>query len=224
MKKTFFLFLIGLQLYSADSLQEQYEKGCSQPSDINEHLPQLRELAKECQSVTELGVRGMISTWAILQGLSESPYIPHSYRGVDLVCPPLNTFYLANNLAEMHQISFQFIEGNDFDIDIENTDMLFIDTWHTYRHLTYELEKFSPKVNKFITMHDTSDPYGTEDEPFYVGVMPEYPSHINPHKKGLWMAVEDFLLGHPEWRLKARYLNNHGFTVLERVLKRERGK
>ena len=112
---------------------------------------------------------------------------------------------------------FNFLQANDFLIDLEPTDMLFIDSWHTYRHLTYELETFSPKVSKYIAMHDTSPPWGYQDEPFYQGFIPEYPAHINLEKRGLWPAVEDFLSNHPEWVLKKRYLNNCGFTILERV-------
>jgi hypothetical protein len=36
-------------------------------------------------------------------------------------------------------------------------------------------------------------------------------------RKGLWPAVEEFLVDHPEWVLKERYTNNNGLTVLERV-------
>jgi hypothetical protein len=36
-------------------------------------------------------------------------------------------------------------------------------------------------------------------------------------RKGLWPAVEEFLIDHPEWRLKERFTNNNGLTVLERV-------
>ena len=99
--------------------------------------------------------------------------------------------------------------------------MLFIDTWHTYRHLSYELEKFSPKVRKYIAMHDTSEPWGSDDEPAYYGPVRKYPPHIDLNKRGLWTAVEDFLAAHPEWKLKERHLNNHGFTVLERKTNEE---
>lgn len=208
--------LILLSIGCADELRDQYEFHCLQVSDINEHLPRLRELASECSSVTELGVREIVSTWGILQGLAESKQNPRSYIGIDLAYPSLNALFLADRLAESHGISFTIWQANDFEIEIEPTDMLFIDTWHTYCHLTYELEKFSPKVRKYIAMHDTSAPWGDNDEPFYAGIMPEYPPHINRHKRGLWAAVVDFLATHPEWRLKERHLNNHGFTVLER--------
>jgi hypothetical protein len=36
-------------------------------------------------------------------------------------------------------------------------------------------------------------------------------------ERGLWPAVEEFLALHPEWKLKERYTNNNGLTVLERI-------
>lgn len=197
-------------------LRNQYVTHCSEISDINEHLPRLKSLAAECGSVTEIGVREMVSTWALLQGLSESAQDNRSYIGIDLVYPPLNQLFLADELAQENGIDFQFVQANDFGFDLKPTDLLFIDSWHTYCHLTYELETFSPKVRKLIVMHDTSEPWGDQDEPFYAGVIPDYPTHINRNKRGLWPAVADFLATHPEWSLRERRFNNHGFTVLER--------
>jgi len=102
-------------------------------------------------------------------------------------------------------------------IEMEPVDMIFIDSLHTYCHLTYELETFSPKVAKFIAMHDTSEPWGDAEDDTYHGDYSEYPAWIDRTKKGLWPAVEDFLARHPEWKLKSRVFNRHGFTVLERL-------
>lgn len=166
--------------------------------------------------MTEIGVNEIVSTWGILQGLSESEQENPTYLGIDIKYPVLNQLFLADRLAESCGIAFRFWQANDFEIDIEPTDMLFIDSWHTYCHLTYELEKFSPKVRKYIAIHDTSEPWGDQDEPIYLQIYPKYPSHIDKTKRGLRPAVEDFLKSPPEWGLKVRHLNNHGFTVLMR--------
>lgn len=215
MKKTLIIFLILISHASfGDELFNQYKNHAGQSSDINEHLPTLRELARQCQSVTEIGIRDIVSTWGLLQGLSESRHQQTSYVGIDLRDPPFYKLKLAKELAQNNGISFEFIKGDDFDLDIVATDLLFIDSLHTYCHLTYELEKFSDKVLQFIVLHDTSEPWGEMDEPspYY-----PYPSHIDRiFKRGSWIAVVDFLDSHPDWQLKARYLNNHGLTVLER--------
>lgn len=197
-------------------LRKEYKKHSREWSDIYEHLPTLRELAKQCSSVTEIGVRSMVSTWGVLLGLSESSAFTKSYVGIDLNSPPLETLNKAHNLAVRNGVSFNFIEANDMDIDIQPTDLLFIDSLHTYAHLTYELEKFSPKALRYIALHDTDPPWGYADDKEYHGDFSEYPAHISRTKRGLWPAVTDFLANHPEWKLNHRYHNNHGFTVLIR--------
>lgn len=198
-------------------LNDLYVNHCNTYSDINEHLPHIKRLASECSSVAEFGVRDVVSTWALLQGLAESQQPTKSYLGVDLAQPPVSRFHLAQLLATENGILFQFHEGDDLKFDMDPVDLLFIDTLHTYCHLTAELEKFSPKANKYIALHDTSPPWGFVDDYFYHGDYSEYPESYDKTKRGLWPAVEDFLGRHPEWVLKERYLNCCGFTVLERV-------
>jgi len=36
------------------------------PSDINEHIPAIIKYGQECDHITEMGVRGIVSTWAWL--------------------------------------------------------------------------------------------------------------------------------------------------------------
>lgn len=198
-------------------LKRLYEHWCSHSSDIVEHVPVLHRLAKECSSVTEIGLRDMTSSWGIFQGLAENSAAKKSYVGIDIANPPAQTLDLAQRLVRAQGISFRFWQANDMEIMIDPTDLLFIDSLHTYCHLTYELEKFSPKVRKYIAMHDTSEPWGELDDNQYHGDFSEYPAHIDKTKRGLWAAVEDFLKMHPEWVLQERRLNNHGFTILKRV-------
>jgi hypothetical protein len=197
------------------ALKHQYDYACQVPSDINEHVFTLRCLAKECSSVVEIGMRTMVSTWGILQGLSENPAPFRSYLGIDLALPPPGTLNLAKVLAETNGISFNFLQANDMHIEIGSTEMLFLDSLHTYCHLTYELEKFSPNVTQYIVMHDTS--WGNVDDPMYRGDYSEYPADYDRTKRGLWLAIVDFLRRHPEWTLYERRLNNYGLTVLKRV-------
>jgi hypothetical protein len=210
----------GLQGICSDpqlGLRLQYDLASSQPTDINEHLFALRSLAMQCSSVVEIGLRGMVSTWGILQGLSESASSVRLYFGIDLAPPSPHILRLGRQLAECNNIAFHFVQANDMHVMIPPTEMLFIDSLHTYCHLTYELETFSPHVSKYIAMHDTSAPWGEVDDCTYWGDYSEYPPEYSREKKGLWPAVEDFLLRHPEWSLYQRSFNNHGFTILKRV-------
>lgn len=217
----FLFFCVSASLVAADTdystaLHHQYQKTCNETSDIFEHVPVLRHLAMQCSSVVEIGLRTMNSSWGILKGLSENGSSVRSYVGIDLNYPPESILSHACMLATANDIDFRFIKGNDMQLDIEPCEMLFIDSLHTYCHLTYELEKFSPIVSKYIVMHDTSEPWGEQDEDCYHGDYSEYPAEIDRAKRGLWAAVEDFLTRHPEWLLQERRLNNHGLTTLRR--------
>ena len=202
---------------AAQELQARYNDSKNTPSDICEHLPLLRKLAADSETVTEIGMRSMVSSWGILLGLSENNSNVKSYLGIDLNSPPLDTLMAARKLARASGIAFSFWQDSDMNIDIPRTDFLFIDSLHTYAHLTYELEKFSDKANKYIALHDTSEPWGNLDDTEYNGDHSEYPAFIDKTKKGLWPAVEDFLQRHPEWTLADRHQNCHGFTILKRV-------
>lgn len=196
-------------------LETLYEFHSNHPCDINEHLPTLRLFASECQSVAELGVRGIVSSWGLIQGLIDNPQDPRSYLGVDLGYPPEEKFKLIKALTETAGIKFDFWKANDRDIELEPVDLLFIDTMHTYAQLTFELEKFSPKIRKYIIMHDTTL-FEYYDEG-YQGDWSEYPTFIDRHKRGLWTAVKDFTARHPEWKVYSRFTNNNGLTILKRV-------
>lgn len=201
------------------ALLTQYELHARSPSDIYEHLPVLRQLTSECSSAVEIGVRSVVSTWAILQGLSESSSTDKFFLGIDISDPYQDKLQLARRLAEGNGINFQFWKRNDMLLDgqFPFVDLLFIDSLHTYCHLTYELEEFSGRVDKYIAMHDTSAPWGDCDDNEYRGDYSEYSPSIDRSKRGLWPAVVDFLERHPEWILFERRFNNHGFTILKRV-------
>ena len=99
-------------------------------------------------------------------------------------------------------------------IDIEETDLLFIDTWHHYNQLTAELKKHSDKVKKYICFHDTTS-YEHHSEP--TTSENSYSDELI-WEKGLWDAVTEFLDTNADtWKLKERFTNNNGFTIIERI-------
>jgi hypothetical protein len=196
-------------------LKERYVQACRQHTDINEHVPVLRSLARECSSVVEVEMGPMVSTWGILQGLRESSCASPSYLGIARKHP--SQLLSVKALAEASGISFKFLQGSGLTVDIEPADMLFLDSLHTYCHLLHELNKFSPKISKYIALHDTSAPWGFSDDDAYKGNYAEYPAEYDRDKRGLWAAVEDFLIQHPEWTLFEHRFHNHGFTILKRI-------
>src|SRR3990167_9651099 len=115
------------------TLLEKYEELCNQPSDINEHLPVLRDYASRCNHITEMGVRGVVSTYAFLMGLPEKliGYDIGEYKEQVAECKAI---------AEAEKLNWNFIIADVLQVGIEATDFLFIDTFHTATQLQKELK------------------------------------------------------------------------------------
>ncbi len=187
------------------NLEKVYSRHCSNKSDIKEHLPTLRRYAENHDRVVEIGVRTGLSSIALLSG---KPKWMRSYDiDVELFTPTLNKLNRNNQLED---IDYEFIRGNSLKIEIEPTDILFIDSWHTYTQLKQELIRHAPKVKRYILMHDT-ETFGR------VGQDAERMKREKKPVKGLRHAVEEFLEGNPDWITHEIYTNNNGLYVITRV-------
>ncbi len=177
-----------------NTIEHIYIKKACEKSDINEHLPTLRYYASKCDHVTEFGVRGIVSTWALLAAR------PKCLVSVDIVKPDLSEILgIANEIG----VRFQFIHGDTRKIDIEPTDMLFIDTLHTEEQMRIELDRHSGQVRKFIAMHDT----------FFYGENGELPD-----TKGILVAIREFLdQNKDQWKIDFKTDDNNGLMALKRV-------
>jgi hypothetical protein len=202
---------------------QKYETLVHTPSDIHQHLPTLHMLAQDCEFVIECGVRGIISSWAFVTGL-----LKNGKERKQLLLNDLNECNVTELLVMTAQVPPLVINTqwvNDLELDLtgfpDRPDMVFIDTWHVYAQLKRELHKFAPITEKYLVLHDTTVD-GVDGETIRNGWNAEEQSEktgfpVEEIRRGLWPAVEEFLSAHPEWKLKARYINNNGLTVLERV-------
>jgi cephalosporin hydroxylase len=189
-----------------NTIEDIYKHFCETPGDINEHLPVLREYAEKCEHVTEMGARWGCSTFAILSG-----------RPKKFVSYDLNTnqnIELAKKLSNNENINFDFIKNNVLDVEIDETDLLFIDTWHKYGQLKEELRLHASKVKKYLIFHDTES-YEFIDEPEWGGLYNDI-KPLSKEKEGIWPAIEEFLLHNSDWLIEKRLKNNNGLTVLVR--------
>lgn len=179
-------------------LKKEYESAIKNTSDINEHLEVLKSLADECEHVTEMGTRTGISTRAFLN----SDVILRAY---DLSLDP-NVVNLFNHAKESGK-DVSYIRSNVLDIEVEKTDLLFIDTWHCYDQLIQELRLHAPKARKYIAFHDTQT-YGTVSENF----------QGKSGSNGLLPAIIHYMIENPGvWQFKIHRTNNNGLTVIERI-------
>lgn len=185
-------------------IRDNYYQACKTQSDINEHLPVLYDLAKECSHITEMGVRSVVSTWAFMYRN------PSVLVGIDLHVHP--------NIDEALKVypNWKFKQADTLKIDIEPTDLLFIDTLHIYSQLKKELFKHGKKAKKYIVLHDTTT-YGAIDEPTDWQTPEIMENYQTENKTGLMPAVNEFLEANKEWYIYRQYTNNNGLTILKRV-------
>ena len=193
------------------NLEEKVNQLYNTRSDINEHLPTIIKYGQECNHITEMGVRSILSTWGWLASAPKEKLVSYDLQDPKTWGGNINDVI---ETAEAYGINFEFIQADVLEIDIEETDLLFIDTWHHYNQLTAELKKHSNKVRKYICFHDTtsyehrSEPTTSENN--FKGTL--------QWDKGLWDAVTEFLDENKDtWKLKERFTNNNGFTIIERI-------
>lgn len=152
-------------------------------SDISAHLPFLEFLARQCYHITEFGTRGCCSTSAFIKGCKGK-----------VVSYDIETRSDIENLKQLHlpcEWEFHLQSTIDPNLDIEETDLLFIDTDHTYEQVKQELELHGNKVKKYIVFHDTYS---------FSKIIP---------------AIDEFLATHPQWKVTYNVIFNHGLMVIE---------
>lgn len=174
-------------------LESEYHKAKTIPSDINQNLHVLYELAKECKHVTEMGVRTGVSTRAFLN--TDVELISYD---IQLSSEVEKLFVHARSLGK----HVQYKQADVLQIEIESTDLLFIDTFHVYEQLSQELKLHANKAKKYIAFHDTYT-FGLRGE-------------NSQDKNGLLTAIIEFLIENPHWHFKFHTNKNNGMTVLER--------
>lgn len=184
-----------------EKINRKFEELCEKPSDINEHLKTLKQYASECEHVTEMGVRWIVSTWAFLAGQ------PKHLQSYDIAHPKA----WGGNLEEVQAaameagIDFEFHQENVLESNIEETDLLFIDTLHRFSQLSQELKLHAEKARKYVILHDTKTFGLTGDD----------------GGEGLKKAINEFLDENVQWKIKEEFTNNNGLTVLSRRTQEE---
>lgn len=165
-------------------------------TDINEHFDTIKRYAETCEHITEVGVRGVNSTWAFLSGK------PKTMISIDKVDPIEFDvdIKIVKQIAKNNSIEWDFILGDILKIEISETDLLFIDTLHHYPQLSKELKLHGNKARKYIIMHDTETNKILGDD----------------GEEGLQKAINEFLLENNHWKVNEVFTNNNGLTILKR--------
>ena len=171
--------------------EKEYQKACAKDTDMCEHLPWISEITSRCKHATEFGVGYAQSTRGFLRQDIEM----HSY---DINVYPETDAYFKAAIAGGRNVTLHV--QSTLKANIDPTDVLLVDSYHSYDQVVQELALHSHKVKKYIFFHDTTL-FGDRGQ---------------GGEKGVWLAIDEFLSTHPEWQLVERKTNNNGMTLIER--------
>ena len=190
-------------------LEHKYNWASEVASDIHEHIPTLKRYAEGCDTVIEMGMRNIVSTWGLMAGK------PNKLISIDLYHPQ---FY-GGNVHEVYAaaaecgVKFEFRQESTLTNEIEECDLLFIDTLHTYEQLKQELFRHGNKAQKFLAFHDT-ETFETTDEVRNERI---FGKGLGLNEgAGLNQAIDEFMNANPHWVKEEVFTNNNGLTILKR--------
>lgn len=164
-------------------------------SGICRHLPYLSGLVQPGDRVVELGMGGGDqSTVAWIAGR------PKSLDSYDVNEPP--SLAVIGGLAKYNGIDFRFHHGSTADMEIVESDILFIDTLHDCATVEIELARFAPLCRRQIVFHDVVA-FGRVGQ-------------FSPANTGINLAIAEFLFQHPEWRVERYSTEDNGLLTLRR--------
>ena len=185
-----------------DLLNRNYEPNHSQY--VIPNIPTILKYSNNLNHITEIGTHVGCSLLCFLNNQT----LPQTIE-----CYDLNFTNQANKIKDLSKKTK--IKFNKCDIvnlkKIDITNLLFIDDWHCYAQLSFELKTFSKFVTDYILIHDTIC-YGYQDEKNLWNNKKVYITE----KKGLIPAIFDFLNQSKEWFIEHKDENYCGLIVLKR--------
>ena len=194
---------------NVSKIEEIYERFKNSQGATAGHLETIRMLAMECDIVVELGVRNGASISALLLGTKEKVY------GYDI-----KDTTKARILEEAARGKFIYKIQNTLDDKciVPSCNMIFFDSLHTYEQLQMELIKHGNKADKYLLFHDTitfgiqaaDGETGRVKEGFERGV-------FNPKVHGIRLAIDEYMMLRPQWKIKFHHPYCHGLLCLERM-------
>lgn len=171
------------------SIQEAFDFVVQKPRDMDQHLHTLEEYASKCQHVTDISIRRE----SIVALLASSAKTVRSYNPE---IEPVSDYCLAQ-----HADSSRWTGDPSTVKEIEPTELLFLNTRHTYSQVYQELVTFAPKISKYIILHNTKI----------------FAEKGEDGQRGILAAVRDFLRKNPQWSVIFHTNEQYGLTILTQL-------
>jgi predicted O-methyltransferase YrrM len=155
--------------------------------DMFPHIDALTEYASKATTVVEFGVRGGVSTWAMLRGLPPGGAIIAVDNDPDVLemMPPW--------VQDDYRLDLRI--GDDLTMELpDSADLVMIDSGHEYVQTLAELDRVAPLRPKRIVMHD----------------------YLYAETPGVRRAVDEWVArNRDEWRLATVHPSQWGLAVIE---------
>lgn len=161
------------------------------------HMGTLRSYGEQCAHITEFGVFNCFSTTAFLAAR------PKKLVGYDILRQP-DVDLIEKIAREQTEAEFVFHLASSIEVEIEETDLLFVDSLHDYAQVKQELTLHGNKARKYLILHDTLERATSDETP------------SNNEVQGIIPALLEFLVKNPHWRVYDHYNFQYGLTILKR--------
>ena len=201
------------------AIRARYEAEIRIGGNVEKHMPVLFALASGFANITELGVHSVHSSWAFARAASDGAALGEriTYRALD-IARDNRVDELEAAMRQCPGVTFSFTEADDLLVDVWESNFLFIDTWHTYKQLTRELQRWPQAVSHYIALHDTVLFANHDENEAQASRRKETLFDGLPVRQGLKVAVQEFLESSEglKWQVFEHYANQNGVMVLQR--------
>jgi len=159
--------------------------------DLDEHLYYLKDLADKVEHVTAFEKRRESSVAFATSGAKT--YVSYQKENDPLL----------QQLKQLSPLDYQLHMGVDSLSlgQIEETDLLFIDSVHSGPRVKAELDRHGPRVRRFIVFRGTES-FGAQAE--------------GTNEPGLFSGIEAWMGDHPEWFLADLRRNQYGMLTISK--------
>lgn len=168
------------------------------------HLPVVRSLAKQCESICEKQMVNMSSTCALLKGLLEASEVDGKERSLHLAAP-LSSFYANKAQTLSEDIGGAVTVTQEVDVP-DAVDMLLFDTFNHAAHVESELTTQHVHIKKYIVLYNlaTAESFGmtmsTMADAIHMSQSSGLPL-VEILKGGVEEVIDAFLAAHSEWKV-----------------------